>query len=323
MNKVILLGLGALMFAATSCSNDETVEMPKGNAIGFKTMINKNGSRAAVETTVANLTQFKVWGYAQGGLIFNGQVVNANNGTCTYTPLQYWEANKAYAFTAIGSDQATCTAVYTVADATEGQEGFGSVEFNNDAAKGAEDLVWAAKNVAAMTTIDTNVPVVDLAFKHALSRVKFTFENGMNSEAYKLTVTDVQIDNAFTKGTMTLPAATWEGETPVALGFDNPPAAIANAASEATPYQYIIPGAQNLTLSFKVTVDVNGVTTEYNHNNVALTLPDNGEYKNGFSYNFKATINPTNIDPENELQPIVFSASVDEWGKDNDVTVAL
>lgn len=311
------------MFAATSCSNDETVEMPKGNAIGFKTMINKNGSRAAVETTVANLTQFKVWGYAQGGLIFNGQVVNANNGTCTYTPLQYWEANKAYAFTAIGSDQATCTAVYTVADATEGQEGFGSVEFDNNAAKGAEDLVWAAKNVAAMTTIDANVPVVDLAFKHALSRVKFTFENGMNSEAYKLTVTDVQIDNAFTKGTMTLPAATWVGETPVALGFDNPAAAIANAASEATPYQYIIPGAQNLTLSFKITVDVNGVKTVYNHNNVALTLPDNGEYKNGFSYNFKATINPTNIDPENELQPIVFSASVDAWGEDNDVTVTL
>lgn len=324
MNKVILLGVGALMFAATSCSNDETIEVPQGNAIGFKTMIDKNASRAATELTVANLTQFKVWGYAANGLIFNGQVVTANNGTCSYTPLQYWEANKAYAFTAIGSNESPCTAVYTVAAATEGEEGFGTVEFDNNAAKGAEDLVWAAKNVASKTNIDANMPVVDLAFKHALSRVRFTFENGMNSDAYKLTISNVQIDNAFTKGTMTLPAATWVGETPVALAFDAPAAAIANAATGVTAYQYIIPGAQNLTLSFEVKVDVNGVETIYNHNEVALVLPaDLDAYANGMSYNFKATLDASNIDPDNELQPIVFSASVEAWGADNNIDVTV
>ena len=324
MNKVILLGVGALMFAATSCSNDETIEVPQGNAIGFKTMIDKNASRATTETTVANLTQFKVWGYAADGLIFNGQVVNANNGTCTYTPLQYWEANKAYAFTAIGSNESPCTAGYTVAAATAGQEGFGTVVFDNAAAKGAEDLVWAAKNVAAVTSINANMPVVDLAFKHALSRVRFTFVNGMASDAYKLTISNVQIDNAFTKGTMTLPDAAWVGETPVALAFDAPADAIANAATGVTAYQYIIPGKQNLTLSFDVEVDVNGVKTTYNHNNVALVLPtDLAAYANGMSYNFKATLDATNIDPENELKPIVFSASVEAWGNDNDIDVTV
>lgn len=324
MNKVILLGVGALMFAVTSCSNDETVEVPMGNAIGFKTMVDKNASRAAVELTVANLTQFKVWGYAADGLIFNGQVVNVAGGTCTYTPLQYWEANKAYAFTAVGSNESLCTAEYTVAVAVGGKEGFGTVAFDNNAANGAEDLVWAAKNVDAVASIDANMPVVGLAFKHALSRVKFTFENGMASDAYKLTVSGVQIDNAFAKGTMALPEAAWVGETPVALAFDAPVAAIGNEASAATGYQYIIPGEQNLTLSFDVEVDVNGVKTTYSHNAVALVLPENLEaYANGFSYNFKAVLTASNIDPDNELLPIVFSASVEPWGDDNDIDVTV
>lgn len=315
-----------MMVLASSCSNDETVEAPKGNAIGFKTMTDKNAGRAATELTVANLKQFKVWGYAADGLIFNGQVVNANNGTCNYSPVQYWEAKKAYAFTAVGSDLETgTTAEYTVAAATAGQEGFGSVAFDNATAKGNEDVAWAAKNVAAMTEL-TNVPVVDLAFKHALARVKFTFENGMGSTAYNLTISNVQIDNAASTGTMTLPAATWAlGTETFALGFEDPAASIANGAKDATGYQYIIPGGtQALAISFDVTVEVNGVKTTYHHNNVAIALADNAAYENGNSYNFTATITPQNVDPDNEMQPIVFSASVDAWttpDTENNVTV--
>lgn len=315
-----------MMVLASSCSNDETVEAPKGNAIGFKTMTDKNAGRAATELTVANLKQFKVWGYAANGLIFDGQVVNANNGSCNYTPVQYWEANKAYAFTAVGSDLANgTTAEYTVAAATEGQEGFGTVKFNNETAKGNEDVAWAAKNVAAMTDL-TDVPVVDLAFKHALARVKFTFANGMNSDAYKLTISNVQIDNAASTGTMTLPAATWAPSTETfALAFNAPENAIANSANGATGYQYIIPGGtQALTISFDVTVEVNGVETTYPHKNVEIALAGNAAYANGNSYNFTATITPQNVDPENEMRPIVFSASVDAWttpDTDNEVTV--
>lgn len=325
MNKVILFGVGVLMFAATSCSNDETVEIPQGNAIGFKTMIDKNASRGAVELTVANLTQFKVWGYAADGLIFDGQLVNVASGACTYTPLQYWEAAKAYAFTAVGSDKESCTAEYTVAQAVTDKEGFGTVAFDNAAANGAEDLVWAAKNVAAVAEITDPMPVVDLAFKHALSRVKFTFVNGM-SEAYKLTITDVQIDNSVKSGTMALPDAAWTlGADKDVLAFDAPaPVDIALNASAVTAYQYIIPGAQALTLSFDVTVDVNGVETIYKHSGVALVLPETlAAYENGMSYNFKAVLTAQNIDPENELQPIEFSATVDPWGPDNDTDVVV
>lgn len=326
MNKFLVLGAAAMMVLASSCSNDETVEAPKGNAIGFKTMTDKNSGRAAPELTTANLKQFKVWGYAADGLIFNGQVVNANDGTCNYSPVQYWEANKAYAFTAVGSDlESGTTAEYTVAAATAGQEGFGSVAFDNATAKGNEDVAWAAKNVAAMTDL-TNVPVVDLAFKHALARVKFTFENGMGSTAYNLTISNVQIDNAASTGTMTLPAATWAlGTETFALGFEAPAASIANGAKDATGYQYIIPGGtQALTISFDVTVEVNGVETTYHHNNVAIALAGNAAYENGNSYNFTATITPKNVDPDNEMQPIVFSASVDAWttpDTENEVTV--
>lgn len=314
-----------MMVLASSCSNDETVEAPKGNAIGFKTMTDKNAGRAATELTKANLKQFKVWGYAADGLIFNGQVVNANNGVCNYTPVQYWEANKAYAFTAVGSDlEAGTTAEYTVAAATAGQEGFGSVKFNNEAAEGYEDVAWAAKNVTAMADL-SSVPVVDLAFKHALSRVKFTFVNGM-STAYTLTISNVQIDNAASEGTMTLPAATWAlGTETFALGFDAPAADIAsNTTGAATGYQYIIPGTQALAISFDVTTKVNGVETTYKHTNVAIALTGNAAYENGNSYNFTATITPENVDPDNELKPIEFSATVDKWTTpdvENEVTV--
>lgn len=330
MNKLMLLGAGVLVMAATSCSNDETVDVPQGNAIGFKTMIDKNIGRAATELTTVNLSQFKVWGYAGNQQIFNGQSVGFAEGAWTYTPVQYWEANKLYAFTAVASDKgADCTATYTVAAPTSGQEGsgFGTVAFNNETAAGNEDVVWASQKQDAMTTIPGTVPAVNLAFKHALSRVKFTFVNGMGTEAYTLTFANVKIDNAMSEGTMTLPGATWAqtGTSVFSLGFDAPTANIANTKNAATGYQYIIPGMQNLTISFDVTrtVTATGATETYHHVNVSISLGEGVAYANGNSYNFTATLTPDNIDNENKLQQIKFEASVDPWLGDTENSVTL
>lgn len=330
MNKLMLLGAGTLVMAATSCSNDETVEVPQGNAIGFKTMIDKNVGRAATELTTANLSQFKVWGYAGEQLIFNGQSVGHAEGSWTYTPVQYWEANKLYAFTAVASDNgATCTATYTVAVPTKDQEGdgFGAVAFNNESAAGNEDVVWASQKQDAMATISGTVPAVNLAFKHALSRVKFTFVNSMGTDAYSLTISNVIIDNAMSEGTMTLPGAKWAqtGTSVFDLGFDAPAANILNTKKEATGYQYIIPGTQNLIISFDVTrtVTATNATEIYHHVNVPISLGEGVAYANGHSYNFTATLTPDNIDPENKLQKIKFEASVDPWLNDTENNVTL
>lgn len=314
MKKVILYGAAALMLTATACSNDETVEVPQGAAIGFKTMIDKNAGRAT-ELTVANLTQFKVWGTAAGSLIFDAQVVNANNGVCTYSPVQYWEANKAYAFTAVGSNETPCTATTADKGAT--------FAFDNKTANGNEDLVFATQTRAAYADLSSTIEPVDLAFSHALSRVKFTFVNGMKSEAYTLKITDVQIDNAAATGVLTIADGTWTKSGEAVYVYENIASAIANTMSGVTGYQYIIPGTQALTVSFNVVSIVNGVETKYNHQNVAITLPNDAAYANGSSYNFTATITPKNIDPENELKPIVFEASVNAWGADNEGVVTV
>lgn len=42
MKKLFIMGLAAMGLALTACNSDETVEMAKGNAIGFKTFVNNS-----------------------------------------------------------------------------------------------------------------------------------------------------------------------------------------------------------------------------------------------------------------------------------------
>ena len=66
MKKLFIMGLAAMGLALTACNSDETVEMAKGNAIGFKTFVN-NSTRAANDATTESLKSFKVWGLMNDG----------------------------------------------------------------------------------------------------------------------------------------------------------------------------------------------------------------------------------------------------------------
>lgn len=335
MKKSILLGAAALMLIATSCSNDETVEMPKGNAIGFKTMVDKNQGRAAVSAT-AQFTNFKVWGYENKLPLFAAQEVKGSLGEpWAYSPLKYWAAGAEYSFTAIGSDQNPCSAVYTTeVPATYNQAGFGSFTFDNSAAKGNEDVVYAfdsRKTNNPLTADDTKE--VGLAFAHSLARVKFTFVNGFSS-AYEMQITGLQIDNAVSTGTFTVLDGKWSNTTEVenntfALLYDESDAVIAGN-SAVCDYQYIIPAAttQNLAISFTVTItDVDTkVARDFTLTGKLLNLPEgsNNIYLKGHSYNFTATIDPSVVDPgQEELKPIEFTATVGEWNADEEGTVTV
>lgn len=329
MNKHLMFASVAVIAALASCSNNDTVEEPKGQAIGFKSMIDKNQSRAntpVLET--ANLNKFYVWGYANKDLNFSKQPVDkTGENVWTYTPEQYWEVGKSYAFVAVGSSAgADCTADFSVPakgrpdDITKT---FGSFTFDNQSAKGAEDVCYATENVATVTEINATMQKVNLAFNHALARVKFTFVNELTS-AYKLSVSNIKIENAASNGTFDIAQAKWTTKTGTfELGFDDI-AAMDMDAKDATDYQYILTGAENLTIAFDLTVEVNGNQTTYNHAGVAISLADNAEYENGHSYNFTARINATNVDPKNELLPIIFAPSVEPWTSpdtENDVDV--
>ena len=307
MKKLFIMGLAAMGLALTACNSDETVEMAKGNAIGFKTFVN-NSTRAANDATTGNLDAFKVWGLMndgkQTGTPFVGKEVTKANGAWSYQTPVYWEKGYAYSFVALAPNDA-----YTFTAPTEINT-WGSLTFDNGT--GETDLIYAT---AKQETVAGNTcpPDVNMTFNHMLSRVRFQFENGM-ADGSVLTVSNVKINDACTSGTATLAeqlaGLRWApGQGTGALEFGNA-AAMEKDAKEATAHKYMIPATKDYKLSFTVTRVHHGVTDVYNHNNVKL---QGLTFEPGKSYQLKATLTAENINPDQVLCPIQFTATVAKW----------
>ena len=306
MKKLFIMGLAAMGLALTACNSDETVEMAKGNAIGFKTFVN-NSTRAATDVTTESLDAFKVWGLMkkgeQTGTPFVAKEVTKANGAWSYAPPVYWEKGYAYSFVALAPNNAYTFTAPSVINT------WGSLTFENG--NGKKDLIYAA---AKQETVAGNgcPAAVNMTFNHMLSRVRFQFENGM-ADGSVLTVSNVKITDAYTSGTATLAEQladlSWTpGQGTGALEFGNA-AAMEKDAKEATGHKYMIPATKAYKLSFTVTRVHHGVTDVYNHN---VTLPETAMTQ-GLSYQFVAKFTAENINPDEVLCPIQFTATVAKW----------
>lgn len=76
----------------------------------------------------------------------------------------------------------------------------------------------------------------------------------------------------------------------------------------------MIPATKKYNLTFTVTRVHHGVTDVYNHN---VTLPET-TMTQGMSYQFVAKLTAENINPEEELCPIKFTATVNPWAEYGD-----
>lgn len=293
--------------ALTACNSDETVEVAKGNAIGFKTFVN-NSTRAANDATTDNLDEFKVWGLMNKdnstGTPFIGKEVTKKNGAWSYQTPVYWEKGYAYSFVALAPNDAYTFTAPTVINT------WGSLTFNNGT--GETDLIYAAAKQEAVAG-NTCPRDVNMTFNHMLSRVRFQFENGM-LDGSKLTVSDVKITDACTSGTATLAeqlaGLRWApGQGTGALEFGGA-AKMEKDAKEATAHKYMIPATKAYKLSFTVTRVHHGVTDVYNHNNVILQQLT---FEPGKSYQLTAKFTAENINPDEELCQIKFTATVNPW----------
>lgn len=307
MKKFFIMGMAAMGLALTACNNDETVEVAKGNAIGFNTFV--NNSTRATDANNDNFTSFKVWGLMnkgeQTGTPFVGVDVTKAEGAWSYGTPVYWEKGYSYSFVALAPNDAYTFTAPTVINT------WGSLTFDNKT--GETDLLYATQKQG---TVEGNTcpPAVNMTFNHMLSRVRFQFKNGMD-DGSKLTVTDVKITDAYTNGTATLAenlnALTWTTETTTGnLAFDNEET-VGFAQSEfcTTGHKYMIPAEKAYNVTFTVTREYNGVTDSYNHK---VTLPVT-TMTQGLSYQFVAEFTSNNIDPDNELCPIKFTATVNDW----------
>lgn len=326
----------------SSCSNDEVISAPAPSAIGFENYVARTSR--ATDATLEYLKSMYVYGYIGDATpikIFDGQLVSKGTTTSdwTYTPLQYWTAGKSYFFTALsspieteGNSHFSYEWAGTLPVDPANFYGSGTISFNNGetGAQGNEDVVYAYATKTTPDPLTASPGLVQFVFKHALSRVKFTFTNAMGSNAYSIKVYNLTINNAVQQANLVLGTENpeWSGHAGSASltlrpSYFNPlNQTVINGGQVTSGTKFIIPGTAALKISFAVDLIVNGSTLEtYNH--VDVLLPET-TFQNGHSYNFVAVINPANIDPENEMFPIEFTVqSVNDWIEDGNVDVEL
>lgn len=338
--KKFLLGLATLVLFA-SCSQNETIEVSKGNAIEFQNAFVDNATRSNVDpsTTTANLQDFAVYGFMDEytGKVFIDELVSAPSWT--YSNTQYWTPNVYYfAALAPGNNSRQWTLEAANTDATA-KRGIGVVSFTND---GTQDLLYWA-DVFDNTAGACQNNKVGITFNHLLSKVKFSFKNEFKNNNASIIVKDIQITNARTKGEIDLTSANWwstpcwtfTNDTRATFAFGD-----ANSVYNGTSYDKVqdlglqIPmnaekESDKELLLFPETDAIINVTFTvelYFGNQKAIGKTHNVSVTTtlnmGYCYDFKATLNSDNVDPDNQLKPIEFTVTaIKDWAQGGEVGV--
>ena len=335
MKKLLV---SVLAIAGLVACTQETTLVQKGNApmeFGGAFVENATRANAAVDpsTTTESITGFDVWGFMDSpdGVVFEDEDVTGETGNFTYVNTQYWIPGHTYYFAALAPMN---SANWDLNTANASELGAGVVTFEN--IDGTEDLLYAATSVDATGIEVGEAPVdkVKFQFSHLLSKVKFSFTNGFDNDNAYIDVKNVKMV-APSKATIDLAVENWWDNddwklvdaVPVTLEFGDACAKTAIGVKQVTDNERLtIPAAA--TQSYKVTFEVAlyfgdvlafTKTLESNIENVALEM--------GKAYNFKATLDETNIaggEPGSELMPIVFDVEeVKEWenAAEQDITV--
>ena len=308
---------GVLALAALVACNKEVVKTEATSAITFDNSFVEIKTRGAVDPsiTTASIDAFDVWGFAgtTDAVVFDAErVTKQEDGTWKYANLQYWVPNKAYYFGAIAPVDNKDIEVDL---ATAGTDGLGKVKFTNT--DGTVDLLYARKSVVTGSDVLYNDPgKVSLQFAHQLSKVKFSFANGLSNENSKIAVKDIKM-TVPAKGTVTLATGAWEinttETTTLAFGDVNggETLEITDGYAECADERLTIPCGETVTYKITFTLELyyGDSTTP------AYTVEKEIELKEqalliGKNYNFKATITGENL----ELIPIEFDVvTVEEW----------
>ena len=239
MKKTILAVAALVAVGMTSCNNDE--ELLQGNeAIGFSNVFVDNSTRSKSDPSYTNdnlFEDFAVYGFVEGAVLFNGNTVsktitnNALKSDWKYEGTQYWIAGAKYNFAAIAPKS---NAGWTTANCILNNNGAVETTLsftNND---GTTDLLYS--NPDAIEGKDSGNTAVPFTFRHLLSKVKFSFTNNYNASNATIRVRDIKINNAYSKGDVTLTSAatTWSKQSgnKLELSFGNAAIGAVNAEED-------------------------------------------------------------------------------------------
>ena len=303
-----------------ACNNEQTlVEKDNRVAIDLGAYV-ENATRANVaadpSTTTTSLTAFDVWGFMDepAGVVFEGERVTGEKGNFTYTNTQYWVPGHDYYFAALAPVENKNWNLNTEAANVHGA---GIVDFIN--VNGTEDLIYAAAHVSTKGVAAPEK--VNFQFHHLLSKVKFSFTNGFDNDNAYIDVKAVKMVVP-AKASIDLAQADWwtanawenyAGTTTLEFG---------DACAKTAP------GVKQETANERLTIPAEATQSYDIEFVVALYFGDVKAFENtltakvegvalemGKSYNFKATIDASNISADGEeLQPIVFDVEkVNDW----------
>lgn len=318
MKKIILATLAIAALAA--CTKTEVVSVTESNAIAFDNAFVDNATKSVNDPSFTNdnLTDFAVYGFVEGAVLFDGTQVSkeiTNNDLSSvwkYAGTQYWIAGANYNFNAVAPKT---NGGWTKTDADKTST---TLSFVNN---GTTDLLYATATQQGKVSGNEKVA---FSFRHVLSKVKFSFENAYNATNATIKVKDIVITNPHKTANVVLTAATaWSGNATadgftLAFGMATDDEAttetkedveVAYAFGKTYESQnelFLIPSEEYpYNVTFKVVLMVSGEEiTTYTHNVTAKFAPVAGN-----SYDIKAVINASNIDPNHAQEPIEFTVS--------------
>lgn len=185
--------------AMAACSTDEVIDVNKGNAISFRTSVDK-ATRTTIYSNSSLMDKFKVTAIGNSATYFSDLEVTGKteNNTTTWTPAStyYWPIYSldfyAYAPTDLNS---TSGATVSIDNSSQNISDF---QPNSDVSK-QQDLV-----VALAKSKTTTTSAVALNFKHALSQVDVQAK--CSNENVTVKVLGVKFVNIGTKATLTFSA---------------------------------------------------------------------------------------------------------------------
>ena len=305
------------MAAMVSCVSNEIVGQSDIAKIEIGTCV-MSSSRAEANPSITsdNLDAFDVWAFMDKntGRVFEKERVSKNaSGVWSYQNIAYWTAGHTYHFAALAPVDHANIQLAMAADPYMVEGGLGTVTFEN--LDGTDDIIYAERVVATPETITSPMPAVNLAFKHLLSKVRFSFKNMfLNNET--LVVTDIKM-TAKNKASidLTQPTYSWVFDAAaqdVVLNFGDAKSAqnfqIGQVASCDTNCLTI--PADN-TKEYAVTFNV----TVYHGDQAGNPIPvsttiKNVEFKTGTQYNFTVELAGDKMG----LKPIEFGdPTVEAW----------
>lgn len=333
MKKTLFAALALVSMA--SCSNEEVLEVAQKEVIGFENAFVNNSTRSVNDpskTKDAFHTTFDVYGFVNDATLFNRIPVTNTSGTWSYETPQYWINGATYNFTAIAP---STTNLVVPKDAIQQK---GNISFTYTNISGEEDILFTRTTDIQGKPAGEN-STIQLTFNHILSKVKFSFKNIYNVDAATIKVYDIKITNSPKKGNVVLTndgitGAQWswvDGNTEVAtLEFGNASDSEETSDKESAVIGFgygktyeslnerlLIPGAVTggYEVEFKVDLLISGTKIDtYEHTATVDFTP-----KAGYTYDIKAEISHSNIDPDSAQDPIQFTVfAVNGWEDENE-----